>query len=108
MEQQQRGSANRCRNYSVAAIYPSLPLDCLASTYRSYFKIQIQGDCPEAPMSRPSQLYPCESTAKFLRLRNRSISASIDLIRVFQLNTSRVHPLPPQRACLGRYAGPLT
>ncbi len=79
------GSGDRARR-------PLLPLDCLASTYRSDFRIQIQVEWSEAPMSRPSQLVPYESTAKFLQLRNRSISASIDLNRVFQLNTFRVRP----------------
>jgi hypothetical protein len=69
-----------------------LPLDCPASTYRSDFRIQNQIDRSKAPAAGPSQLVPYESTAIFLRPRNRSISASIDLNRVLQLNTFGVRP----------------
>jgi hypothetical protein len=54
------------------------------------FKIQIEVITPRPPTARPSQPVPYESTAKFLRLRKRSISASIDLNCVLQLNTFRV------------------
>jgi hypothetical protein len=71
---------------------PSLPLDCLASTYHYDFRIQNQADQLKAPAARPSQPVHYESTAISLRLRNRSISASIEPNRVPQLNTFGVRP----------------
>jgi hypothetical protein len=85
--------ARRLGHRLRGAVSALLPLDNLASTYRSDFRIQNQVDQLKAPAARPSQPVPYESTAIFLRLRNRSISASIEPNRVPQLNTFGVRPL---------------
>jgi hypothetical protein len=48
-------------------------------TYHFDFEDTNQGDQSKAPTTRPSQPIPCESTAIFLQLPRRLISASIDL-----------------------------
>jgi hypothetical protein len=90
-----RSSVARCPSYAISLQrtpeypVPLLPLDCPASTYRSVLQHINQSDQCRPPSDRPSQNVPYESTATFLWLRKHSISASIDLNRVLQLNTFR-------------------